>query len=255
MSTSSTDRVMGSTGGKYEAVFTDKKDNSEMNQMDFIKLMVAQMQNQDFTNPTDNSEMIQQMATFSNMQMMQEMANYSKTNYALSLVGKNVTATRFNVSGNLDTATGMVEKVSLVDNEFVVYVGGKKYTLDQIMSVEGASGSSSGGIPGVNPQNFKLEASNIGTNSTTVSWNVPTEDTAKAANLKYSVYYSKESKFNSVEDVEKGTLVGMKDVKNLKTQDISGLDPDTTYYVNVVVTDENGNKAVYQPVTVTTKFA
>ena len=78
-------------------------------------------------------------ATISNMQRMQEMASYSKMSYAMSLVGKVVTASRFNVSGNLETTTGVVEKLSLVNNEYVFYIGDKKYTLQQIMEVSTGS--------------------------------------------------------------------------------------------------------------------
>jgi flagellar hook assembly protein FlgD len=130
----SIDRSMG-TARKIDAVFTDKTDNSAMEASDFIKLMVAQMQNQDFTNPADTSDMLNQIATISNMQKMQEMANYSKMSYAMSLVGKVVTASRFNVSGTLDTTTGVVDKLSIVDNEYVFYIGEKRYTLPQIMEV------------------------------------------------------------------------------------------------------------------------
>lgn len=130
----SVERTLG--GKQYNAVFTDKKDNATMDKSDFLKLMVAQMQNQDFNNPMDNTAMVQQMVQFSNMEMMQEMAAYSKTNYALSLVGKTATASRFTVGGELDTTTGVIEKVSLVDDEYVLYIGGKKYTTAQIMSVQ-----------------------------------------------------------------------------------------------------------------------
>jgi len=95
----SIERAMGQPR-VINAVFTDKTDNSTLEASDFIKLMVAQMQNQDFYNPTDTGDMLNQIATISNMQMMQEMASYSKMNYAMSLVGKVVTASRFNVSGN-----------------------------------------------------------------------------------------------------------------------------------------------------------
>jgi flagellar hook assembly protein FlgD len=40
------------------------------------------------------------------MQAMQEMLSYSRTSYAMSLVGKTVTASRYTVSGELDTTTG-----------------------------------------------------------------------------------------------------------------------------------------------------
>jgi len=123
------------------AVFTDKTDNSTMEGSDFIKLMVAQMQNQDFTNPADTSDMLNQIATMSNMQKMQEMATYSKMSYAMSIVGKVVTASRFNVSGNQETTTGVVDKLSIVDDEYVFYIGDKKYTLSQIMEVSTGGGT------------------------------------------------------------------------------------------------------------------
>ena len=36
----------GRSGSVYDAVFTDKKDNSTMTQEDFLKIMVAQLTNQ-----------------------------------------------------------------------------------------------------------------------------------------------------------------------------------------------------------------
>ncbi|HHU05414.1 MAG TPA: flagellar hook capping protein [Clostridiales bacterium] len=134
----SVERSMGAPR-VINAVFTDKTDNSVLETSDFIRLMVAQMQNQDFYNPADTSDMLNQIATISNMQRMQEMASYSKMSYAMSLVGKVVTASRFNVSGNLETTTGVVEKLSLVNNEYVFYIGDKKYTLQQIMEVSTGS--------------------------------------------------------------------------------------------------------------------
>lgn len=248
----STDRVLGGSN-QYNAVFTDKKDNATMDQMDFIKLMVAQMQNQDFTNPMDNTQMVTQMAQFSNMQMMQEMASYAKTNYAMSLVGKTVTASRFNVSGTLDTTTGTVQKVSLVDDEYVLYVGGKKYTLAQVMSIQSGGGAAEEQSP-IDPQNYSLSASEIKADSATVTWQVPTEDELTAAGLRYTVYYSQEEGFDTVEAVEQGTLVGAKEQKGVTSVSLTDLQPHTRYYVNVVVTDENGLKSVYRPIVVDTRF-
>ena len=130
----STNRVLGG-GQNYDAVFTDKKDNSTLESSDFMKLMIAQLQNQDFSNPADTSEMLNQMAQMSNMQMMQQMASYSKLNYAMSLVGKTVTASRFTLDGTLDTTTGVINKVSINDDDYVFEIGDKKYTMSQIMSI------------------------------------------------------------------------------------------------------------------------
>lgn len=128
--TKDSDRVMGSssTGNNYNAVFTDESDNSILDPDQFLNLLVLQMQNQDFMNPMDDTTYITQMTQFSNMQQMQKMAEYSQTSYAMSLVGKTVTASRIQVNGSLDTTTGVVDKVSLLDGEYVLYVGGKTYT-------------------------------------------------------------------------------------------------------------------------------
>ena len=126
------------TGGQsWDAVFTDKADNG-VSVDDFLNLMVAQLQNQDFMNPVDDTQYVTQLAQFATMQQMQELATYMKTNYVMSLVGKEVTAARFSVSGELQKETGRVEKISLVNNEYAVYINGKKFSLQQIMEL-GAS--------------------------------------------------------------------------------------------------------------------
>lgn len=122
------------TGQNYDAVFVEEEDTG-LGVDDFLNLMVAELQNQDFMNPVDNSQYVAQMAQFANLQQMQELASYSKTNYVTSLVGKNVTAAKFTVSGNLDKVTGNISKVSLVDNDFKVFIGNKSFSLSQIMEV------------------------------------------------------------------------------------------------------------------------
>lgn len=230
---------------QIDAVFTDKKDNAQLDPQDFMNLLITQMKNQDFTSPMDNSEMLNQMATFSNMQMMQDMATYSKTSYAMSMVGKNVTASRFTVGGGLDTTTGKVEKVSLLNNEYVLFVGGKKYSLEQVMSVEEPKEEDNKSL--VDPKKFPLEMTDVTEKSAKLTWKVPTEDEIIAKDLSYTVYYSKEKDFDSVEAVEKGKLVGEKDAKKVTSAVLEELEADTTYYVNVVVKDKNGVKTVYNP--------
>ena len=124
----------GSTGQVWDAVFTDESENM-VSVNDFLNLMVVQLQNQDFMNPVDDTQFVTQLAQFATMQQMQEMATYMKTNYVMSLVGKNVTAARFSVSGALEQETGTVEKISLVNNEYAIYVNGKQFSLEQIMEI------------------------------------------------------------------------------------------------------------------------
>ena len=83
----------------WNAVFEEKKTGVTAD--DFLTLMVAQLTNQDFMNPVDDSQYVTQMAQITTMQQMTELANYSKTSYVMSLVGKNVTAAKITVSGEL----------------------------------------------------------------------------------------------------------------------------------------------------------
>ena len=122
------------TGKTYNAVFVDEEDTG-LKVDDFLNLMVTQLKNQDFLNPVDDTQYVAQMAQFASLQQMKEMAEYSKTSYAMSLVGKNVTAAKYSVSGKLDKVTGVITKVSLVDNEYKIFIGDKSFSLSQIMEV------------------------------------------------------------------------------------------------------------------------
>lgn len=244
--TRDSDRVMGtSSGNNYNAVFTDESDNSVLDPDQFLNLLVLQMQNQDFMNPMDDSTYITQMTQFSNMQQMQKMAEYSETSYALSLVGKTVTASRIQVNGSLDTTTGVVDKVSLVDGDYVLYVGGKTYTLSQIMSVQAGGSSSGDGKPSYDTSTMEITKSDTTADSIKIKWPLPTEDTAVSSGLTYSVYYSEEGPFDTLEAVEKGTAAATS-LKGVTEETLKNLKPDTEYYINVVVQDANGNKSIYK---------
>lgn len=251
--TKDSDRVMGSssTGNNYNAVFTDESDNSILDPDQFLNLLVLQMQNQDFMNPMDDTTYITQMTQFSNMQQMQKMAEYSQTSYAMSLVGKTVTASRIQVNGSLDTTTGVVDKVSLLDGEYVLYVGGKTYTLSQIMSIQTGSESGEAGKPSYDTSNMELTAADVKSDSIQIKWPLPTEDTTVSSGLTYSVYYSEEGPFDTLESVEKG-MVASSDQKNITEETIKNLKPDTEYYINVVVKDANGDKSIYKTLKVET---
>ena len=122
------------TGEVIDAVFADSNDTVTME--DFLTLMVAQLKNQDFMNPMDDTAYITQLAQISSMQQMEEMNYNSKSTYVASLIGKTVTAAKFNIKGEVVEKTGPVEKVSLLDGEFVVYVDGEAYDMNEIMTIQ-----------------------------------------------------------------------------------------------------------------------
>lgn len=123
------------TGTNIDAVFADPEDQ-QVSVDDFLQLMIAQLKNQDFMNPVDDTQYVTQLAQFTTMQQMEEMAYNSKSTYITSMVGKYVVASKMTVSGDLDTTKGIVNKISLVDNEYLVFVNDKPYKMSEIMEVQ-----------------------------------------------------------------------------------------------------------------------
>lgn len=110
-----------------------KSDNLSLEFDDYLKIIVAQLQNQDMTNPTDTSDFINQMVQYTTIQVMQELNSMSKSNYAMSFIGKDVVIAETDSSGNVQTKTGVVDGVSLYYDEPVFIVDGKEYPMSSIM--------------------------------------------------------------------------------------------------------------------------
>ena len=110
------------------------------------------------------------------------MANYTKTSYVMSLVGKNVTAAKITVSGELQKETGPIEKITLTNNEFGIWVNDKKFSLEQIMEIhDGVTPPSSSGdgddttVSGTDQEKKNYLLSLIGKN-VTVTHKISTND-------------------------------------------------------------------------------
>lgn len=101
---------------------------------DYLRLMITQLTNQDFMNPTDDNEYMTQMTQYSTLQAMQELAKYSQNNYAMSMIGQTVTASKYS-NGKMLTETGTVEQIIRKDDEYQIMINGQSFTFKQIMSV------------------------------------------------------------------------------------------------------------------------
>ena len=128
--------------------------NSSMSMDDFFKLLAAQLQYQDMTNPMSNSEMMNQltqmssMSTMSNLtttmetmsdtitEAMTSLSQISLSSYATNLLGKEVTVADLDDKGELVGHTiGVVQGVALTGGNPIIYVDGKSYSLSQLMSM------------------------------------------------------------------------------------------------------------------------
>jgi len=93
------------------------KTNAALGKDDFLKLLVAQMQNQDPMNPTDNKESIAQLAQFSALEQM--------TNIATSMDALNKSMTNFSQQSSLTQGAALIGKwVSGVDTDGVTTITG-----------------------------------------------------------------------------------------------------------------------------------
>ena len=113
-------------------------------QMDYMKLLVTQLQNQNPLEPMDNDQMASQLAQFSQLQQLESMnSNFANVlsaterNYANSLIGKEISFASENETGSRDIASGIVEEViNNVNGEIVLVTANHAVPLEGIISVK-----------------------------------------------------------------------------------------------------------------------
>lgn len=81
-----------------------------------------------------------------------------------------------------------------------------------------------------------------------ISWLKATDSFVVETELTYKIYYSTNSSFDTLAEVEAGTPFGSGD-SDIEEVQVTGLSPNTTYYFNLVVQDPAGNKSVYNKLT------
>lgn len=112
-----------------------KKTGTSLDMDDFLKLMVAQLKNQDMNNTADTSQYTTQMAQFSMVQALTELNEMTKTAYSMSLIGKEITLAENASDGSLHVVAGTVEGVNLYNGDAQVIVNGVSYPMSSIMEV------------------------------------------------------------------------------------------------------------------------
>ncbi|MDQ7800681.1 MAG: flagellar hook assembly protein FlgD [Armatimonadota bacterium] len=105
---------------------------------DFLKLLVAQLRHQDPLQPVSDREFVAQLAQFSALEQMTnvsqavlELARRQEAAAAFGLVGRRVKVQAEDGS----TVEGTVSSVRRRDGTFVLVVGDRAYTLDQLVEV------------------------------------------------------------------------------------------------------------------------
>jgi len=98
------------TGSQNSGTTTRSVDNS-LGKEDFLKILVAQLQNQDPLNPMDDTDFIAQLAQFSALEQMQSLNSGSSFSQAYGLIGKYVYASVVDSSGQKSEVYGPVTAV------------------------------------------------------------------------------------------------------------------------------------------------
>ena len=113
-------------------------------QMDYMKLLVTQLQNQNPLEPLSNQEMASQLSQFSQLEQLENMnSSFSQVlettqqTYANSLIGKEVSFMAENGDGTLELTSGVVNEVFNEPNgEITLLTEGYSLGLDAIVSVK-----------------------------------------------------------------------------------------------------------------------
>ena len=115
---------------------TSKKSGGSLDKDAFLQLLVAQMKYQDPLEPTDNTEYISQLATFSQLEETQNMQASLHEMEAKSLVGKQVVLrVTSSATGETSDVTGTVDSVIHENNKTYLMVNNNLYSIDDLYSV------------------------------------------------------------------------------------------------------------------------
>lgn len=139
--------MAGYVSGVYQTTTTSslgsqktERPKNELGKDDFLKLLVAELRNQDIFSAGDNKEFMGQLAQFSSMEQMQNVASGLEKLAAAQLMMHGSTMLGKVVEGpSMDdptlVASGEVTEVLFSDGEVVLAVGGTRIRLSEVTSI------------------------------------------------------------------------------------------------------------------------
>ncbi|MEC0227525.1 fibronectin type III domain-containing protein, partial [Paenibacillus alba] len=136
------------------------------------------------------------------------------------------------------SVTGLTEGTTYYFNVIVKDEAGNKtaYTTKQVVTLDVTAPVVSVGA---------LSTSGITGTGVTLNWTKATDAVSAQGALQYQMYRSSSNNLGTVANIEtNGTAIGSY-TANIGTYSVTGLTESTTYYFNVIVKDEAGNKTAY----------
>lgn len=126
---------VGGNNLSAQSAKSSTKDATSLDMTDFLKMMVAQFQNQDPENAASSTDMLNQMVQMSMVQAITSITDTTTMFYNASLVGKDVTVGQYDANGNLQEIVGKVTGSGIYNGSPVIYVDGVRYDTSNILAV------------------------------------------------------------------------------------------------------------------------
>ena len=139
---------------------SSKSSGSEMGKDEFLQLLVAQMKYQDPLEPTDNTQYVSQLATFSSLEQMQNLNQTTVNSQAFNLVGKEVIMETTSSSGTTTYIQGTVDYVTMSGKKTYLSINDKLYSAEDLYSVVGTDYIISQKVPTVTQTALTFDHSN-----------------------------------------------------------------------------------------------
>lgn len=130
--------------------YTPAPASTTMDMDSFMRLLATQLQNQDPSSPMTNSEMMGQLTSMATVQAMNTSMQLSSTQYALGMMGKEVTVASYNsVTKKLEKKEGTITGIDVANMKVYIDSSDEPYGLGNIMNV--------GKVPEPKPEDPKPE--------------------------------------------------------------------------------------------------
>jgi len=130
------------SGSAASSTATLTNPGSTLNQADFLKLLVAQIQYQDPMNPQSDTEMAAQLAQFTSLQQATQSSSSLAMMQANGLIGSTVTVQVDPNNAAAGVASGVVTGVVMSNGAPQISINGTLYALSQVTSVTPAAANS-----------------------------------------------------------------------------------------------------------------
>ena len=109
--------------------------SGQLNEQDFLNLLVAQLQYQDPLNPTSDTDMVAEEAQLSTVQGITQLDSSLQTMLSASLIGKTVSYTPTDSS---TSQSGVVSGVTMSDGQTQLTIGSNTVDLSQVTGIQGS---------------------------------------------------------------------------------------------------------------------